>query len=118
MASRFWGKLGVINLYKCNPHKIRSKREIKKFMKQLCIEINMIVHGPCIVERFGEGSLEGISAMQLIETSSIAVHCDEIENRTFLDIFSCRDFDVKKAKEFSKKFFEASKATALEIIRK
>ena len=35
--------------------------------------------------------------MQFIETSTITVHADEVENRCFVDIFSCRSFDPAAA---------------------
>ena len=40
--------------------------------------IGMRAHGPLMIERFGDGELEGWSAMQFIETSSITVHADEV----------------------------------------
>jgi S-adenosylmethionine/arginine decarboxylase-like enzyme len=113
----FWGKLGSINLYECNPKKIRNRRDIREFVKQLCVEINMKPYGPCMVKRFGEDSLEGYSAIQFIETSSITLHFDETENRAFIDVFSCKDFDVKKAEKFSKEFFNSKKSISKTIIR-
>jgi hypothetical protein len=35
--------------------------------------------------------------MQLIETSSIAVHADEASGRCFIDVFFCRSFDANRA---------------------
>jgi S-adenosylmethionine/arginine decarboxylase-like enzyme len=53
----------------------------------------MRAHGPLRLERFGDGDLEGWSAMQFIETSSITIHADEFSGRCFVDVFSCRAFD-------------------------
>jgi S-adenosylmethionine/arginine decarboxylase-like enzyme len=50
-----------------------------------------------MLERFGDGDLEGWSAMQFIETSSITVHADEFGARCFVDVFSCRTFDPERA---------------------
>ena len=41
--------------------------------------------------------LEGWSALQFIETSSITVHADEVFGRCFVDVFSCRPFDPELA---------------------
>lgn len=68
-------------------------------------------HGEPMVERFGTGDLEWYSMLQFIETSSITVHLDEREDRAFVDIFSCKDFDEKEAEEFSKKYFEWKTST-------
>ena len=53
----------------------------------------MKAHGPLALERFGTGELEGWSAMQFIETSTIVVHADEVAGRCFVDVFSCQAFD-------------------------
>ena len=59
--------------------------------------IGMRAHGPLALERFGDGELEGWSAMQFIETSSITIHADEFSGRCFIDVFSCRAFDPEIA---------------------
>lgn len=112
-----WGVLASINLYECNPYLIRNKTEIKEFLNKLCKRIGMKAYGPPIIKRFGEGSLHGNSAMQFIETSSITFHNDEVKNRVFLDIFSCKGFDAKEAEKFSKEFFKAKKTKMRVLIR-
>lgn len=77
----------------------------------------MVAHGPTHIERFGSGTLEGYSAMQFIETSSITIHCDEVDKRAFIDIFSCKDFDSDTAKHFASDYFQAKDATAVTIDR-
>jgi S-adenosylmethionine/arginine decarboxylase-like enzyme len=59
--------------------------------------IDLRAHGPLRLERFGDGDLEGWSAMQFIETSSITIHADEFSGRCFIDVFSCREFDPEVA---------------------
>ena len=63
------------------------------FVSSVIVAIGMRAHGPLRLERFGHGELEGWSAMQFIETSSITIHADEFSGRCFIDVFSCRDFD-------------------------
>ncbi len=105
-----WGKLAIINLYECYPAYLRDKKKIKKFIRELCNKINMEKVGATIIKRFGENSLKGYSAMQFIKTSSITAHFDEQKNRAFIDIFSCKKFDEKRAEQFSKDFFKAKKS--------
>lgn len=112
-----WGKSISLDLYGCNLEKISNPATIKEYILAVIKEINMVAHGECHVERFGSGSLEGYSAMQFIETSSITIHCDEPEKRAFIDIFSCKDFDVDHAAEFSKKYFEASDSRLVMLVR-
>lgn len=99
-----FGYLAAINCYHCND-KIKDPEEIKRFIIELVELIKMVRHGEPMVERFGEGDIEGWSALQFIETSSITFHNCEKHNRAFIDIFSCKDFDYKEAKDFCHKFF-------------
>jgi len=113
-----FGKMALINLYKCNSKLIRDKKYIRKFFPKICKIIQMELHGKCKVQRFGKGKLNGISAFQFIKTSSITIHFDERENRAFIDIFSCKDFNEKKAEIFSKKYFQANNSSSKVIKRK
>lgn len=112
-----WGKLAAINLRGCDHEKLIDPELIKDFVQKVVKEIGMETHGPCYVERFGAGQLQGYSAMQFIKTSSIALHLDEVGNRAFVDIFSCKEFDAEKAKEFTQKFFTAAEAEMTVIKR-
>ena len=114
----FWGKLALINLYGCDSKLIKNKESICCYIKKLCQEINMELYGRTIVKRFGGLDLEGFSAFQFIKTSSITLHFDEIQNRAFIDIFSCKNFDEDLAEEFSKFFFKAKRSKKDVLIRK
>lgn len=113
-----WGKSAHIDLVDCNHDRLTSAEILEAFVKGVVSKIGMVAHGPCYIERFGteEDSLEGYSAMQFIETSSITVHLDEVGNRAYIDIFSCKDFDAQEAFEFCKQYFEAQsgKVTTLD----
>ncbi len=102
-----WGLTASFDLADCNPKLITNPEEIKRFIIELCNLIKMVRHGEPIIDCFGGDSLEGYSAIQFIETSSITIHFDDkIGNRAFIDIFSCEYFDQKKAIDFSKKYFQ------------
>jgi S-adenosylmethionine/arginine decarboxylase-like enzyme len=102
-----WGQLLSIDLRGCDNSFLTNPEKLKEFSKGICNEIDMIPFGEPIIKRFGEGSLEGYSMIQFIMTSSVTVHLDEINSRVFIDIFSCKRFDIKKAKDFSRIFFKA-----------
>jgi S-adenosylmethionine/arginine decarboxylase-like enzyme len=113
-----FGKIALINLYNCDSNLIKKKAYINNFFKKICKAINMKTYGRSQIKRFGKGRLEGISAFQFIETSSITIHFDEVKNKAFIDIFSCREFNAKKAEIFTKDYFKAEKSSLKEIIRK
>lgn len=111
-----WGKSAHIDLFQCEHKRLTDPALLERFVKKVIKEVGMVAHGPIYIDRFGYGELEGYSAMQFIQTSSITVHLDEKENRAFIDIFSCKDFDAPKARDFCKDYFKAKKSnlTALD----
>lgn len=92
-----WGLLAAIDLHGCPPGPVADPDSIRAFVPALIDAIGMRAHGPLLLERFGDGDLEGWSAMQFIETSSITIHADEVAGRCFIDVFSCRPFDTELA---------------------
>ena len=104
-----WGKSVSIDLFDCNRTTLSDPQIIKDFIIGVIKSIGMQAHGPTHIDRFGDPQcgLEGWSAMQFIETSSITLHADEMGNRCFIDIFSCKDFDASKACHFAKTCFQS-----------
>ncbi|MEM2932646.1 MAG: S-adenosylmethionine decarboxylase [Candidatus Pacearchaeota archaeon] len=117
MAKKIWGQTLSLDLSECAESILKSKKKLKEFCIELCKLLKMKRFGNPIIKRFGEGELEGYSAMQFIFTSSITIHADEYNSRAFIDIFSCKFFDKDKAKEFCKKFFEAKKVRSKNFYR-
>jgi S-adenosylmethionine/arginine decarboxylase-like enzyme len=85
--------LAAIDLHGCDRSRLEDPETLRRFVVRLVAAIGMRAHGPLALDRFGDGKLEGWSAMQFIETSSITVHADEVLARCFVDVFSCRRFD-------------------------
>ena len=88
-----WGILAAIDLHDCDRERLADPDIIRRFVPSVIDAIGMRAHGGLALDRFGDGELEGWSAMQFIETSSITLHADEVLARCFVDIFSCRPFD-------------------------
>lgn len=109
---KYWGLSLHLDIKDCNAKIIKDPKKIKKYIIDVCQKIKMKRYGEAMVERFADGPLEGWSALQFIETSSITLHNDEEKNRMFVDIFSCKAFDTKMATEFSCKFFKGKKRRA------
>jgi S-adenosylmethionine/arginine decarboxylase-like enzyme len=113
-----WGLLSSIDIYDCDPGKIKSKEAIVEYVSRLCQLIDMKQYGEPIVVHFGKGQTEGFSFVQFIETSLISGHFANESNRAFIDIFSCKPYDPEKAAEFSKDFFGGSSYRLNVLIRK
>jgi len=116
---KMWGMVTSIDLFNCDPEKIRSSEEIKKYVKELCQKIDMKRFGETITVRFGEEKrVQGYSMTQLIETSLISGHFAEDTNSAYIDVFSCKYYDPEKVEEFTKEFFKAKKTETNIVFRK
>ena len=89
--------LAAIDLHGCQRSRLADPDTIRRFVPALIDAIGMRAHGPLRLDRFGDDELQGWSAMQFIETSSITIHADETWCRCFIDIFSCKPFAAEKA---------------------
>ncbi|OGG11803.1 hypothetical protein A2Z00_01925 [Candidatus Gottesmanbacteria bacterium RBG_13_45_10] len=115
-----FGQELVLNLVDCDPKKISSKKEIQKFVIELCDDvIHMKRYGKALIPHFGHNNpmTSGYSLVQLIETSSVTAHFSELKRSVYLNIFSCAWFDHDKAAAFCKKFFRAKRVEMNLLIR-
>lgn len=119
MEESFWGKSTSLDLYNCNPDTIRNAKKIKQYVKELIVLIDMKPYGDCNIFNFGEDEkVAGFSMTQLIETSLISGHFANKTNTAYLDIFSCKDYDINIVKDFSVRFFNAENVQVNTLIRK
>ena len=107
-----WGMLATIDLHDCDD-RVAEAESIRRFVPAVIEAIGMRAHGPLRLERFGDDELEGWSAMQFIETSSITVHADEMGGRCFVDVFSCRAFDADVVAEVVRAHFGGTATVTL-----
>jgi S-adenosylmethionine/arginine decarboxylase-like enzyme len=104
-----WGIASAIDIYNCNPVKIRSAELIRKFVVDLCDLIEMKRFGETQVVHFGEDErVEGFSMVQLIETSLISAHFANFTNAVYLDVFSCKPYNPQIVGAFAKDYFMGS----------
>jgi len=124
-TAKNYGKELILDLHSCNAKQF-TRRALKRFFKDLCSLIDMERcelfwwddYGLPAVERQTESHLKGTSAIQFIMTSNITIHTLDLMGNVYLNIFSCKDFDTKKATDFSQKFFEGRVVSVKTIIRK
>lgn len=101
-----WGIASSIDIYECNPETIRDADKIREFVARLCELIEMKRFGETQVVHFGEEErVAGFSMVQLIETSLISAHFANLTNTVYLDVFSCKPYDLETVEEFAKEFF-------------
>lgn len=107
--SEAWGLLSSVDIYNCDPEKIRDADIVKSFVKQLCDKLGMKRYEECQVVDFGEDErIAGFSMTQLIETSLISGHFANATNAAYLDVFSCKFYEPREIAEFAVSFFKGS----------
>ncbi len=105
----FWGIAAAIDIYNCDPDKIRDHKTIRRFVVELCDFIEMKRFGETQIVHFGEDErVAGYSMVQLIETSLISAHFANLTHTTYLDVFSCKPYDPEKVRNFAQNFFGGS----------
>ncbi len=110
-----WGMMAVIDVHDGDRERLADPDTIRAFVTEVVAAIGMVRHGPTLLERFGTGELEGWSAMQFIETSSLTIHADEFGGRCYIDVFSCKPFDPEIAAAIAVRYFGGcSKLTVLQ----
>ena len=113
-----WGILTSLDLFECAPETLRNGEEIRRYIIELCELIDMKRFGDPVIVRFGKDPrVQGYSAVQLIETSCISGHFAEDSDSVYIDIFSCKWYDQKRALEFTKEFFGSKRAEASVVLR-
>lgn len=108
----------LLDLSNCNREKIGSRENIYKFVKTLVEMIDMVAVGEPIIEMLCEGDPKvGYSLMQLISTSNITGHFMDISGEAYIDIFSCKEYDIAVAEKVVRQYFEPEKVRVNFITR-
>jgi S-adenosylmethionine/arginine decarboxylase-like enzyme len=123
--NKSYGRELVLDLHNCNPRKF-ARAYLRKYFRDLCKLIDMercklVWWDDCGLpaeECQTLSHLKGTSAVQFIMTSNITIHTLDLLGNVYLNIFSCKEFDVKQATEFSKIYFEGKVVASTTIIRR
>ncbi|MCA9402438.1 MAG: S-adenosylmethionine decarboxylase [Candidatus Omnitrophica bacterium] len=109
VKDQVWGIASSFDIYDCDPATIRDADRIRDFVAKLCELIEMKRFGETQVVHFGEDEkVAGFSMVQLIETSLISAHFANLTNTVYLDVFSCKPYDIQIVERFAVDFFQGS----------
>lgn len=114
----------ILDLHGCDVSKF-NRESLERYFEKLCKAIDMKrsdlhfwdYEGVPVEERPKEAHLLGTSAVQFIQTSSIVIHTLDKLKAVYVNIFSCKEFDEKKAEEITKEWFGANGCRAQFIER-
>ncbi len=119
-----YGKELILDLHNCDPTTF-DRQSIGGYFRQLCKEIGMEacdLHfwddvGVAEDEKQTDPHTKGTSAIQFILTSSITIHTLELLGKVFVNVFSCKDFDVADVSLLTETWFHGMIAQHKEILR-
>ena len=112
LARAPWGQHLVLDFNGCPKELLEDKENILNWSKELVHAIDMVAYGDPVIEHFATHSHEaaGYTLLQMIETSNIAAHFAENIGQVYIDVFSCKAFDVEVALGICKKYFKPTQA--------
>src|SRR5687767_6909862 len=105
--SQAFGQHLIVDASGCNK-RISDRDSIAAFARELVIAIDMKAYGDPWIEHFGHDlpKASGFTLVQLIETSNITAHFCDYSGEAYLDVFSCKSFDIDVALAVIDRFFE------------
>ncbi|MBL7160790.1 MAG: S-adenosylmethionine decarboxylase [Candidatus Aenigmarchaeota archaeon] len=106
----------IIDAWNCNPAGLGDKPALEKVIKEIAKICEMrILHGPVVVEGVPENP--GLTGFAIIDYSHISIHTFTESQELCVDVFSCKQFDINKVKDFVKNAFslEGSNTKTIEV---
>lgn len=107
MARIAWGYHLLVDCANGDIDKISSKENVSRFVKDLIKEIDMVAYGDLMIERFAthDPDKAGISFCQMIETSNITGHFVDLNGDFYIDVFSCKEYDIELVLKLIERYF-------------
>ena len=116
--SNFFGYHLLFDCSGCDVNQLKNYNTCNSFIKELVSTINMVPFGEPIIEYMLDSKeKQGYSIVQLLTTSSIVCHLLDSHGTAYIDIFSCKEFDIDKAQQTIVKYFSPSKTRVNLITR-
>jgi len=117
--NKYWGYHGIFDCYKGDILLITSPENIKNFIVDLVETIDMVAYGEPIIEHFATHDPEkaGYSLVQLIETSSITGHFVDKTGEFYIDVFSCKPYDIQLVRNCIQEYFNPESISAITLNR-
>lgn len=110
----------LLDLYDCRAGTCGDLSLCYKFLDEIVAYLGMEKQAPPNIfftdeKRFPDKA--GLSGWAPLVESSVVIHTLTPKNYISLDIYCCKEFDVEKAKSFSRSFFSPKRIDAQFILR-
>ncbi len=123
MIGDSYGKEIILDLHNCDSSKF-TRKHIERYLKSLCRQIKMKREDLYFWDyddprekAIAPAHLKGTSAVQFILTSTIVIHTLDELKQIYINVFSCKDFNTSKVKDYTKKFF-SGKIVNVTVVRR
>lgn len=102
-----WGYHLIIDACGCN-NNCKSGDALTAWVQELVELIDMVAYGKPMVEHFAKHDplKAGYTLVQMIETSAITAHFVDLNGGAYIDIFSCKPFNVRTVMEHFVEYFD------------
>ena len=107
MEKRVWGWHLSVDASCCDRSLMQDYNNIYRFNKELIEKIDMEAYQEPRIVHFGKDEKSGYTLDQLISTSNICCHFSDDLRALFLDVFSCKAFEIEVVLELVKDYFGA-----------
>lgn len=99
--------------------RINDKEHMRAFIKELVPAIDMIAFGEPWIEHFATHAADkaGLSFCQMIETSNICGHFVDSSGDFYIDVFSCKPFEIDVVEKLVTKYFSPENIKRIYITR-
>lgn len=103
----YWGYHAMFDCSGCHIAAITDRDNVYKFITDLVPAIDMVAFGEPLIEHFAthDPDKAGISFVQMIETSNISGHLVDANGDAYIDVFSCKPFDIGIVEKMINEFF-------------
>ena len=95
----------------CSKDSLKSEKKVKEFLLKISDEIEMkrLIEPVVISHKSEKKDESGITGFVIIAESHISIHTYPEKSQAFIDVFSCKEFDLIKAKKVVQEFFSPNK---------
>jgi len=112
----------ILDAYSCDKEAILNVNNVKLFLRELIHDIGMQIYYHedlhMQVHKYGnDKSNYGITGISPILTSSITIHTVEYTGNLYLNVFSCKCFNIQKVDKCVSRFFKPEKLKKMAIKR-
>jgi S-adenosylmethionine/arginine decarboxylase-like enzyme len=107
----YWGYHLILDVGGCDSSLMADRLNVYNWITSLVKDIDMIPVGEPSIEYTAADDIDkaGFTAIQVIVTSSIVAHFIDSTGQIYIDVFSCKKFDLDVVKNSVKNYFGAGK---------